>query len=119
MFGESSKSLTVNQNNSNFSFFPLRAGWAHGYANNDDSGVMLNGRSVGGRNMNRPGAIDTMSAIDSLEFDNNFAWNSNHSGGAIVTLADGSARFLADTIQLTTLQNISSIAGGETVESFE
>ena len=119
MFGENSKTLVENANNQSFSFFPLRAGWAHGYANDDDSAVMLNGRSINARNINRPGVIDTMGMIDMLEFDNNFPWNSNHSGGSIITLADGSSRFLADTIQTATLQNISSVAGGEPVGEFE
>ncbi len=135
MLGENSKTEFVQAPMSGFAdFVPLRAGWAHGYAVDDvsampmpDEVVLLNGRAIGvgvTQNINRPAAIDITGTISGegmspLEFTNAFAWNSNHSGGAIVTLADGSTRFLADTIDQLILQSVSSINGSEIVEGFE
>ena len=43
-------------------------------------------------------------------------FRSNHSGGANFTLADSSARFLSDTIDLNVFRALISIAGGETAQ---
>jgi prepilin-type N-terminal cleavage/methylation domain-containing protein/prepilin-type processing-associated H-X9-DG protein len=47
-----------------------------------------------------------------------YAARSMHPGGANVTLADGSVRFISQTINLPTWQALGSIAGGEVVSGF-
>jgi prepilin-type N-terminal cleavage/methylation domain-containing protein len=42
------------------------------------------------------------------------AWGSSHPGGASFVMADGSARFISDTVDTTTLQALSTRDGGET-----
>ena len=44
------------------------------------------------------------------------AARSRHSGGVQVGLADGSARFVPDSVDLTVWQAMGSIKGGEVVE---
>ena len=45
-----------------------------------------------------------------------FRFNSRHEGGALFTLADGSARWLGENIDLGVLRALSTIAGGEIVD---
>jgi prepilin-type N-terminal cleavage/methylation domain-containing protein/prepilin-type processing-associated H-X9-DG protein len=45
------------------------------------------------------------------------AWGSYHSGGANFCLADGSVSFYADSMDLTVLQALSTIANGETASA--
>jgi prepilin-type N-terminal cleavage/methylation domain-containing protein/prepilin-type processing-associated H-X9-DG protein len=51
-----------------------------------------------------------------LYYKRTAAYGSMHLGGANVAFADGSARFLADSTPLLTLQALSSRAGGEAVQ---
>ena len=122
MFGENSKSEVLNQDNSSFSFFPLRSGWAFGYeTTNSDSpseGILHCGRSVASFGINRPFTPGSGS-LTTTEYLNVSPWNSNHSGGAIITFADGSAGFVADTIGVDVLRNVTSIAAGETNVSLQ
>jgi prepilin-type N-terminal cleavage/methylation domain-containing protein/prepilin-type processing-associated H-X9-DG protein len=46
------------------------------------------------------------------------AWGSQHPGGANLAFADGSARFLSETIPVATLQALSTRAGGEVVQGY-
>jgi prepilin-type N-terminal cleavage/methylation domain-containing protein/prepilin-type processing-associated H-X9-DG protein len=46
------------------------------------------------------------------------AWGSNHPGGANFTLADGSVRFIQQSIPLTTLQQLATRNGGEVVGDY-
>jgi prepilin-type processing-associated H-X9-DG protein len=46
------------------------------------------------------------------------AWGSQHPGGANLAFADGSARFLSETLPIATLQARSTRAGGEVVQDY-
>src|SRR5439155_24198223 len=56
-------------------------------------------------------------AFNDLFFKRTAAYGSQHPGGAHVAFADGSARFLADSTPLLTLQALSSRAAGEPVQA--
>jgi len=45
-------------------------------------------------------------------------WRSDHDGGAQFTLADGSVRFIGDSISAETLDNLAAIADGEVIGEF-
>jgi prepilin-type N-terminal cleavage/methylation domain-containing protein/prepilin-type processing-associated H-X9-DG protein len=45
------------------------------------------------------------------------AWGSNHPGGANLSLADGSVRFMADETSLAVLQALATRAGGEPIQA--
>lgn len=53
-----------------------------------------------------------------IHFTGFFAPRSYHPGGALVTLGDGSVRFLSDTIDITTHRGLHSRDGGETLGDF-
>lgn len=46
------------------------------------------------------------------------AWGSQHPGGANLAFADGSARFLSETIPIASLRALSSRAGGEVIQGY-
>jgi prepilin-type processing-associated H-X9-DG protein len=47
-----------------------------------------------------------------------YSFGSDHPGGADVALCDGSARFVADTINPATFAALGTIDGGEVVPDF-
>jgi prepilin-type processing-associated H-X9-DG protein len=46
------------------------------------------------------------------------AFGSNHGGGANFTLADGSVRWIAESIPLATLRQLAARSGGEVVQDY-
>jgi prepilin-type processing-associated H-X9-DG protein len=50
-----------------------------------------------------------------FEYKREGAYGSGHGGGANVGFADGSVRFLRDSLSLATLQALSTRAGGEVI----
>jgi prepilin-type processing-associated H-X9-DG protein len=54
----------------------------------------------------------------SLEEQRVCAFGSNHPGGATFALADGSVRFISETIPLPTLQALATRVGGEVVGDY-
>jgi prepilin-type processing-associated H-X9-DG protein len=50
-----------------------------------------------------------------LQYKRLGAYGSGHGGGANVVMADGSVHFLRQDISLTTLQALSTRAGGEVI----
>ena len=128
LLAENSKSEVISDDNPALSFIPVRSGWAFGYETNDNNQAILHcGRSatIGNSfNLNRSINLSNSSIITSGNLStsilhNSFPFNSNHAGGVIITLADGSTRFLADTIEQVTLRRLSSIASGEVIDSLE
>ncbi len=49
---------------------------------------------------------------------NDLPFDSNHPGGAHFSFADGSAQFIADEIDFTIYQNLSTKEGGEVDHNF-
>jgi prepilin-type N-terminal cleavage/methylation domain-containing protein/prepilin-type processing-associated H-X9-DG protein len=47
---------------------------------------------------------------------NRYAFTSNHSGGVMFAMADGSVQFISDTIPLTTFRALGTRAGGEVAQ---
>ncbi len=121
MFGENSKSENLG---SATPYIPLRSGWAYGYETNDsgNSGILHCGRSTGTEGINRSPAGTAMGAslaFGTNVFKNDYPWGSNHSGGAQFVFADGSARFVADTIRPETIIAIASMAGSDDTSELE
>ena len=123
MFGENSKSENMSGIAGIANFEAPRSGWAIGYESNGnlqdnegDQAILHSGRAIDTLNINRPFDFGSQTAgsLSTEKYLNQFAWNSNHSGGAILVRADGSAGFVADTIETQVLRNVSSANGGET-----
>jgi prepilin-type N-terminal cleavage/methylation domain-containing protein/prepilin-type processing-associated H-X9-DG protein len=60
-----------------------------------------------------PVPVFAWSTLSDLWFARLSAWGSRHTGGANFALADGSVRFLQESMSQATLQGISTRAGGE------
>ena len=115
LIGESSRSK-----NGSGTFVPHRGNWATGAVgfmdNNADGFVpqeIFAVRSVGANRINEPGDY-----LANQQLRNSHAFNSNHPGGSVMSAADGSTRFVADSITPDALIELSSIAGNE-VTNFE
>jgi prepilin-type N-terminal cleavage/methylation domain-containing protein/prepilin-type processing-associated H-X9-DG protein len=65
-----------------------------------------------------PGAPTTSAEFKPYEDQRLCAFGSSHPGGANFTLADGSVRFLAQSISLATLRQLATRAGGEVVSDY-
>jgi prepilin-type N-terminal cleavage/methylation domain-containing protein/prepilin-type processing-associated H-X9-DG protein len=90
--------------------YPLAAwcGWAW-TADTNSVGDNLGHSAVAINYMIPPGSTNNKLVNDRLS-----AWGSYHSGGANFCLADGSVSFYPDSMELTVLQHLSTIRGGET-----
>jgi prepilin-type N-terminal cleavage/methylation domain-containing protein/prepilin-type processing-associated H-X9-DG protein len=65
-----------------------------------------------------PGAPTTSAQFKPYEDERVCAFGSSHPGGANFTLADGSVRFLAQSLPLATLRQMATRAGGEVVGDY-
>ncbi len=71
-----------------------------------------------------PVAFGTIAAADQATFTSTLdpqrvgAYGSQHSGGANLTMCDGSVRFLSENIDLTTFRRLGTRGGGEVVGEF-
>lgn len=119
MFGENSRSENPNANTP---YVPLRSGWAYGYESNTagTTGILHSGRSFGDNysvNRNALGTATGTAVVSTTTFfKNNDSFASNHSGGSQFAFADGSARFVADSVDPDTMTAIASASGNEPVE---
>jgi prepilin-type processing-associated H-X9-DG protein len=79
--------------------------WAHGAPAHGCSGPP-NRKFVGGK---------LIAARDMVCQHHDASFNSRHPGGVQFALADGSVRFIAETIELTLYRALATIRGGEAV----
>ena len=104
LFAENSRSANVAQG-----FSPRRSGWAYGADLPAEGERVHSVRTVTGLlNVNDPEG----------EF-NEEPFGSNHPGGLNVVMADGSTRFVAETVDPVILRNVASIASSEANTSLE
>lgn len=112
--GESSGSARADE-----TFVPHRVGWtfgsngffdanAGGYVPTDIYAV----KSFGAHRIN-----EFNDYLTNVELRNSHGFNSNHPGGVNFSLADGSVRFVPDTIDFNILLELSSISGRETTSA--
>lgn len=66
---------------------------------------------------NRPSEVSDQTAFASFETLRVSAWGSAHPGGANVSLADGSVRFLKETVSPEVLRALGTRAGGEVISA--
>jgi len=107
---ESSKSEKPNG-----SFIPHRVGWTFGSLGGFDSvggGYVPNRifavKSVGLNRINQPNDY-----LNNPGLQNSHGFNSNHSGGVNLSMADGSVHFVADETDINVLLGLSSVDGAE------
>ncbi len=109
-FGEASRSP-----NANLGFAPQRAGWAWGYdADSTTAGKLGNSYSVNavfsGTSSIPPSALNGLNTTF-----NNHSFGSNHSGGSLFALADGSSQYVNELVDVVLLQKVLGMTDGFTV----
>ncbi|HEY7423362.1 MAG TPA: DUF1559 domain-containing protein [Gemmataceae bacterium] len=82
-----------------------------GLYQNQTYGIALAGINF---RISAPLPTDSTSLSDLIQ-DRQYAYGSMHPGGANFVFADGSVRFLSDSLTLVTLQALSTSAGGEVI----
>ena len=116
LIGESSRTAIPSRN-----FVPHRASWSFGGTGQFDSqaGGFVPNEIYSVRSVVRNRINEPHDYLADTERRNSHGFNSNHPGGAVFSAADGSTKFVADTIDVNTLIELSSIAGREIPQGFE
>jgi prepilin-type N-terminal cleavage/methylation domain-containing protein/prepilin-type processing-associated H-X9-DG protein len=92
---------------------PHRAGWTFGAIGGSLGGKFSPQQLLGIRSVGLYGINAYHDYVGDQLSRNNQAFSSNHPSGANFALADGSAKFVNEAIDIETLRDLSSIAGGE------
>jgi prepilin-type processing-associated H-X9-DG protein len=58
-----------------------------------------------------------LTGLASWDWGRNYSFFSKHPGGATFGLADGSTRFLTDSIDVTIYRELATISGGEMADT--
>ena len=92
---------------------PHRAGWTFGAIGTSFAREFSPRQLLGIRSVGLYGINEYHDYVGDQLSRNNQAFSSNHPNGANFALADGSAKFVNEAIDIETLRELSSIAGGE------
>ena len=86
--------------------------WFNGTTATTGIPLNANAQCAAGRNLNREGGL----AACAGDWNNNYSFMSKHPGGGQFALADGSVRFINDTIELNTYRGLGTMMTGEPVQ---